>query len=114
MAWVIRVYDSVGRLLYVAGTDRPGVTGRLRELRREPWWGWVDASKTLLDRVEPKTLKARVDQAVQEERPRYYRDLWGQTPFLLWKPPPSDHARRLMQCNAVARIARSRQRATRS
>ena len=57
MAWVIRVYDSVGRLLYVAGTDRPRVTGRLRELRREPWWGLVDASKTLLDKVEPKTLK---------------------------------------------------------
>ena len=35
MAWVIRVYDSAGRLLYVAGTDRPRVTGRLRE--RNNW-----------------------------------------------------------------------------
>jgi hypothetical protein len=108
MAWLIRLYDQTGRLLYIASTTMPRPARRIRLLQGEPWWGLVDQTKILHDQPEGN-LQAELHRAIKQERPKFYRPP-GTTrePYLRARPDGSDYARRLLANGPLSRINRRR------
>jgi hypothetical protein len=109
MAWLIRLYDKTGRLLYIAGSTatRPGT--RLRTLRTQKavWWNLVDEDKILTDQITGD-LRVEVARAITEERPKYYWDSNNRQPYRRVRPAGSDYARRLLASGPLSRINRRR------
>lgn len=110
MAWLIRIYDAQGRLLFIAGTKAERPTHRLRVLRaqKSEWWGLVDESKTLMDETEDDDFQEEYRRALEEERPKYWRDSQGRRPYLRLRPSGSDYSRRLLANGPLSRISRRR------
>lgn len=109
MAWLIRLYDQNGRLLYIAGTATDRVVQRMSQLRgKMPWWPFVDQRRVLNERVPAAGLSEALAAAIVAECPKYYTTAEKKQPYLRKRPAPSDYERRVRAMSPVNRVATRR------